>query len=180
MSSFWEPDCTHCLCKCLMFCFFFLAYVALLLPTLWHETVCVFKPIGKGKRLPEVHCVVSKLGCFNLFAKVRQLYSASALLIILSNPWVCFSKKGIICMHLSHTHFPVGRVKVTNSKWECGQEENFIYMQSCILALFYCLHFNQHKFCQDTVIFGISVRPDFGGGGEAQGDFPSAGLSFYA
>lgn len=29
------------------------------------------QPSGKGKRLPEVHCVVSKLGCFNLFAKVN-------------------------------------------------------------------------------------------------------------
>ncbi|XP_019718696.1 DENN domain-containing protein 2C [Hippocampus comes] len=29
-------------------------------------------PIGKGKRLPEVHCVVSKLGCFNLFAKILE------------------------------------------------------------------------------------------------------------
>ncbi|XP_062397435.1 DENN domain-containing protein 2C [Sardina pilchardus] len=27
-------------------------------------------PIGKGKRLPEVHCMVSRLGCFNLFAKI--------------------------------------------------------------------------------------------------------------
>lgn len=25
-----------------------------------------------------MHCIVSKLGCFNLFAKVRQLYNASA------------------------------------------------------------------------------------------------------
>ncbi|XP_061623370.1 DENN domain-containing protein 2C isoform X1 [Phyllopteryx taeniolatus] len=29
-------------------------------------------PSGKGKRLPEVHCVVSKLGCFNLFAKILE------------------------------------------------------------------------------------------------------------
>ncbi|XP_070766033.1 DENN domain-containing protein 2C [Enoplosus armatus] len=29
-------------------------------------------PSGKGKRLPEVHCIVSKLGCFNLFAKVLE------------------------------------------------------------------------------------------------------------
>nr|XP_057940049.1 DENN domain-containing protein 2C isoform X2 [Doryrhamphus excisus] len=29
-------------------------------------------PGGKGKRLPEVHCVVSKLGCFNLFAKILE------------------------------------------------------------------------------------------------------------
>uniref|UniRef100_A0A8C4ZGU6 DENN domain containing 2C n=1 Tax=Gadus morhua TaxID=8049 RepID=A0A8C4ZGU6_GADMO len=27
-------------------------------------------PSGKGKRLPEVHCMVSQLGCFNLFAKI--------------------------------------------------------------------------------------------------------------
>ncbi|XP_076005360.1 DENN domain-containing protein 2C-like [Genypterus blacodes] len=29
-------------------------------------------PSGKGKRLPEVHCVVSKLGCFDLFAKILE------------------------------------------------------------------------------------------------------------
>ncbi|CAI5646752.1 unnamed protein product [Oreochromis niloticus] len=29
-------------------------------------------PSGKGKRLPEVHCMVSKLGCFNLFAKILE------------------------------------------------------------------------------------------------------------
>ncbi|XP_028264748.1 DENN domain-containing protein 2C [Parambassis ranga] len=29
-------------------------------------------PTGKGKRLPEVHCIVSKLGCFNLFAKILE------------------------------------------------------------------------------------------------------------
>ncbi|XP_029995493.1 DENN domain-containing protein 2C isoform X1 [Sphaeramia orbicularis] len=30
-------------------------------------------PSGKGKRLPEVHCIVSKLGCFDLFAKILEL-----------------------------------------------------------------------------------------------------------
>ncbi|XP_048404763.1 DENN domain-containing protein 2A-like isoform X3 [Stegostoma tigrinum] len=30
-------------------------------------------PTGKGKRLPEVYCIVSRLGCFNLFSKVIQL-----------------------------------------------------------------------------------------------------------
>lgn len=39
---------------------------------LMRNCVCVFKPSGKGKRLPEVHCIVSKLGCFNLFAKVSK------------------------------------------------------------------------------------------------------------
>uniref|UniRef100_A0AAY5L7U0 UDENN domain-containing protein n=1 Tax=Esox lucius TaxID=8010 RepID=A0AAY5L7U0_ESOLU len=29
-------------------------------------------PSGKGKRLPEVHCIVSRLGCFNLFAKILE------------------------------------------------------------------------------------------------------------
>lgn len=38
--------------------------------------MCVYlrlswKPSGKGKRLPEVYCIVSRLGCFNLFSKVR-------------------------------------------------------------------------------------------------------------
>uniref|UniRef100_A0A2R9AV65 DENN domain containing 2C n=1 Tax=Pan paniscus TaxID=9597 RepID=A0A2R9AV65_PANPA len=27
-------------------------------------------PVGKGKRLPEVYCMVSHLGCFNLFSKI--------------------------------------------------------------------------------------------------------------
>lgn len=27
-------------------------------------------PSGKGKRLPEVYCIISRLGCFNLFSKV--------------------------------------------------------------------------------------------------------------
>ncbi|XP_053575010.1 DENN domain-containing protein 2A [Bombina bombina] len=27
-------------------------------------------PIAKGKRLPEVYCIVSRLGCFNLFSKI--------------------------------------------------------------------------------------------------------------
>ena len=31
------------------------------------------KPGGKGKRLPEVYCIVSRLGCFSLFSKVRTL-----------------------------------------------------------------------------------------------------------
>lgn len=30
-----------------------------------------FQPEGKGKRLPEVYCIVSRLGCFNLFSKVK-------------------------------------------------------------------------------------------------------------
>ncbi|XP_041084324.1 DENN domain-containing protein 2C-like isoform X1 [Polyodon spathula] len=29
-------------------------------------------PSGKGKRIPEVHCIVSRLGCFNLFAKILE------------------------------------------------------------------------------------------------------------
>lgn len=29
------------------------------------------QPSGKGPRLPEVYCVISRLGCFGLFSKVR-------------------------------------------------------------------------------------------------------------
>ncbi|KAF2982357.1 hypothetical protein EK904_005401 [Melospiza melodia maxima] len=29
-------------------------------------------PEGKGKRLPEVYCIVSRLGCFNLFSKHHE------------------------------------------------------------------------------------------------------------
>ncbi|KAM8864018.1 DENN domain-containing protein 2C isoform 2-T2 [Spinachia spinachia] len=38
----------------------------------WFCYCCKILPIGKGKRLPEVHCIVSKLGCFNLFAKILE------------------------------------------------------------------------------------------------------------
>lgn len=30
------------------------------------------QPSGKGPRLPEVYCVISRLGCFGLFSKVRD------------------------------------------------------------------------------------------------------------
>nr|XP_020468235.1 DENN domain-containing protein 2C [Monopterus albus]XP_020468236.1 DENN domain-containing protein 2C [Monopterus albus] len=38
----------------------------------WFCYCCRILPSGKGKRLPEVHCIVSKLGCFNLFAKILE------------------------------------------------------------------------------------------------------------
>ncbi|KAM7410902.1 hypothetical protein PAMA_021055 [Pampus argenteus] len=38
----------------------------------WFCYCCKILPSGKGKRLPEVHCIVSKLGCFNLFAKILE------------------------------------------------------------------------------------------------------------
>uniref|UniRef100_A0A8C2ZZP1 DENN domain containing 2C n=1 Tax=Cyclopterus lumpus TaxID=8103 RepID=A0A8C2ZZP1_CYCLU len=38
----------------------------------WFCYCCKILPVGKGKRLPEVHCIVSKLGCFNLFAKILE------------------------------------------------------------------------------------------------------------
>lgn len=34
-------------------------------------TPCL-QPSGKGPRLPEVYCVISRLGCFGLFSKVRN------------------------------------------------------------------------------------------------------------
>lgn len=30
------------------------------------------QPSGKGRRLPEVYCIVSRLGCFDLFSKVEK------------------------------------------------------------------------------------------------------------
>lgn len=30
------------------------------------------QPSGKGRRLPEVYCIVSRLGCFDLFSKVEE------------------------------------------------------------------------------------------------------------
>lgn len=50
----------------------FVGYVFCVTCCLMRNCICVFKPSGKGKRLPEVHCIVSKLGCFNLFAKVSK------------------------------------------------------------------------------------------------------------
>ena len=48
-----------------------------------------------------------------------------------------FSKKENVCMQLCPTLF--FQLKFTNSKRECGQEENIIYVQSCILPLLNCL-----------------------------------------
>lgn len=46
-----------------------------------HDTVkgpvLPFQPTGKGKRLPEVYCIVSHLGCFNLFSKVNSCFSSA-------------------------------------------------------------------------------------------------------
>lgn len=36
------------------------------------------QPSGKGPRLPEVYCVISRLGCFGLFSKVRGSQPPSA------------------------------------------------------------------------------------------------------
>lgn len=33
---------------------------------------CCLQPSGKGRRLPEVYCIVSRLGCFDLFSKVEM------------------------------------------------------------------------------------------------------------
>lgn len=35
------------------------------------SSFCCYQPSGKGPRLPEVYCVISRLGCFDLFSKVR-------------------------------------------------------------------------------------------------------------
>ncbi|NXE68753.1 DEN2C protein, partial [Calcarius ornatus] len=68
-------------------------------------------PEGKGKRLPEVYCIVSRLGCFNLFSKVswHSLFlspgqpagsteSLSGLLP--SSPCVCVSQVMELCRPL--------------------------------------------------------------------------------
>lgn len=44
--------------------------------------VVVFLPIqpsGKGPRLPEVYCVISRLGCFDLFSTVSIKLCAKAV-----------------------------------------------------------------------------------------------------
>ncbi|XP_053481585.1 DENN domain-containing protein 2C [Ictalurus furcatus] len=40
--------------------------------TRWFGYCRKILPCGKGKRLPEVHCIISRLGCFNLFAKILE------------------------------------------------------------------------------------------------------------
>lgn len=40
-------------------------------------------PCGKGKRLPEVYCIISHLGCFNLFSKVRDASHSLILCVVL-------------------------------------------------------------------------------------------------
>ncbi|TSO77773.1 DENN domain-containing protein 2C [Bagarius yarrelli] len=40
--------------------------------TRWFGYCRKILPRGKGKRLPEVHCIISRLGCFNLFAKILE------------------------------------------------------------------------------------------------------------
>ncbi|KAF3688581.1 DENN domain-containing protein 2A [Channa argus] len=35
--------------------------------------ILLAQPSGKGRRLPEVYCIVSRLGCFDLFSKVIEL-----------------------------------------------------------------------------------------------------------
>ncbi|KAG5830648.1 hypothetical protein ANANG_G00312890 [Anguilla anguilla] len=38
-------------------------------------------PSGKGRRLPEVYCIVSRLGCFDLFSKVEKRRAISPALV---------------------------------------------------------------------------------------------------
>ncbi|KAI5095311.1 DENN domain-containing protein 2C [Silurus meridionalis] len=40
--------------------------------TRWFGYCRKILPSGKGKRLPEVHCIISRLGCFNLFSKILE------------------------------------------------------------------------------------------------------------
>lgn len=44
-----------------------------------HIFIFFSQPSGKGKRLPEVYCIVSHLGCFNLFSKVNHSSADSIL-----------------------------------------------------------------------------------------------------
>lgn len=46
------------------------------------QSACVLfffllQPTGKGPRLPEVYCVISRLGCFDLFSTVSSVLSSS-------------------------------------------------------------------------------------------------------
>lgn len=60
------------------FMFFFLHFKTLLLSVVTHSvpllclTFPLMQPTGKGPRLPEVYCVISRLGCFDLFSKVSS------------------------------------------------------------------------------------------------------------
>ncbi|KAM6399025.1 DENN domain-containing protein 2C [Rhynochetos jubatus] len=47
-------------------------------------------PEGKGKRLPEVYCIVSRLGCFNLFSKILdEVEKRREMSPALVHPFMC-------------------------------------------------------------------------------------------
>lgn len=124
---------------CILWYFLQLIYVYFcLLYNMWNY-LCVLQPSGKGKRLPEVHCIVSKLGCFNLFAKVKYTYSmsASALMFLLidasvgswkrwirnssihQSPWKCVRTvawKLLVCIRMeTRRHWQ----KILKNIWVC-------------------------------------------------------------
>lgn len=82
--------------------------------------VCVFKPSGKGKRLPEVHCIVSKLGCFNLFAKVSEAHKRPLPSFYFMERWkaAAVAEVGRVSELLSLNGVSVPKpVRVNTSRW---------------------------------------------------------------
>ncbi|XP_055472193.1 DENN domain-containing protein 2B-like, partial [Psammomys obesus] len=79
-----QPRGVHSMCLFLQLCTF---YIPLSFFVLFYFIACLcavsvflsllpirkqhaLEPSGKGPRLPEVYCVISRLGCFGLFSKV--------------------------------------------------------------------------------------------------------------
>lgn len=48
---------------------------------------CCLQPSGKGRRLPEVYCIVSRLGCFDLFSKVERIHMFIIALTLAAHTW---------------------------------------------------------------------------------------------
>lgn len=71
LSPFYMVRCRIYICPFSFFCTFNIQQKTVVSAKMVNFTL-FFQPNGKGKRLPEVYCIVSHLGCFNLFSKVNS------------------------------------------------------------------------------------------------------------
>ncbi|XP_023386033.1 DENN domain-containing protein 2A [Pteropus vampyrus] len=62
-------------------------------------------PGGKGKRLPEVYCIVSRLGCFSLFSKVRTWASEKGVREGTAGPYGLSKHPGFRFFHNLILHY---------------------------------------------------------------------------
>ncbi|KAF4082766.1 hypothetical protein AMELA_G00131360 [Ameiurus melas] len=61
-------------------------------------------PSGKGQRLPEVYCVISRLGCFDLFSKVMELrrpMDSRLEHVDFESLFSCLSVRQVVCVFAS-------------------------------------------------------------------------------